>query len=134
MRCVGTMQVSNWTIYICTMANTTWRSLPRSTSEKCRGTEGQTHKCCQICAKKSSHLKPTACILAHYITYLDHRDQKAKKGKENREPADMVKFSKVKPVMKFRTIHDFRILLYVCFTVFLFFFFCSFSSLLSRSL
>lgn len=45
MRSMETAWVSNWTTCLCTAASTTWLSLPRNTSEKHRGTGGQTHMC-----------------------------------------------------------------------------------------
>lgn len=104
------MWASNWMNYLCTAANTTWLSLPRSTSERHRGTEGQTHN---ILPNERHMCQNVLTLVADCLLYFAHSDQKAKKGKECRDPVDMVKFSKVKPGVKVRTVHGFSILLYV---------------------
>ncbi len=98
--------------FLFTAGSTTWLSLQRSTSERLKGTEGQTH---DIHVPKCPHFKNLQLTSAtNCCLWFVYSDQRAKKGKEGREPADMVKFSKVKSGVRVGNVHVFCILLELC--------------------
>lgn len=122
MRCMGTTWAPNWMNYLCTAANTTWLSLPRSTSGRPRGAGGLMLDIVQnkwLHGPKCWHFKRLP-LVADCCLHFYHSDPKAKKGKEGRDPADMVKFSKVKPEVKGKPVISFVFLIYLVYSVYVF--------------